>query len=98
MTREEFLAELAKTPRTWAVGQKGRLRCVNGDCPITAVYRLRDPNHALGPERFDRAAEAMRSAFDEYAIAEAADNGWEAGLTDELKAERADLLKACGLA
>lgn len=93
MTREEFLAELAKTPRAWRMTQSGALRCARGACPINAVMYAHDNNHPdLTAAGFAADLLGLNCA-DFYQIVMAADN-----CQDPPTQLRADLLKACGLA
>lgn len=104
MTKREFFKLLRQTPRTWRLipslaSRDGRtfqaafLRCNNegGDCPVTAVYRLRSRRHRLVPAQYSEAAERI-GLLDTTAqkIADAADDIRHAKL-------RAELLRACGL-
>jgi hypothetical protein len=89
MTVEEFLRQLAGTPRDWRlVGSKIRRgRPSDLDCPITAVARIMNPGGINGDGR--------GLPLDDHAVCTlvaAADN-----LENADQSLRMDLLEACGL-
>ena len=82
MTFQEFLDELAKTPRRWKLSPSGAIRCIDG-CPLMTVF---------GTSIYD-CREARKAGLSHRNIALIIDGTDNIGAPKT----RAKILEACGI-